>query len=125
MNRNYSEQKEVLTRLFKGLRQNKLMARQNFSCCSSCGSYEMSENWESMPKNKKDKYIGYVFYDRQSAAEMNESPNFNGIYLQYDGFGRKRTVTVGKKIVEVANTLDINVKWDGNANSCVWVDLSK
>ena len=50
-----------ITAAFKALRKHGYTARQNFSCCSSCAWYELSEDG-------KDKKV--VFYNRQAGASL-------------------------------------------------------
>lgn len=50
-----------ITAAFKALRKHGYTTRQNFSCCSSCAWYELSEEG-------KDEKV--VFYNRQAGASL-------------------------------------------------------
>lgn len=54
---------EQITAAFKALRKHGYTARQNFSCCSSCAWYELSEQG-------KDEKV--VFYNRQAGASLRD-----------------------------------------------------
>jgi hypothetical protein len=53
--------RDRLADAFKALRRQGYLARANFSCCGSCGSYELGERLAARPALN-----GYVFWNRQS-----------------------------------------------------------
>lgn len=85
--------KAELNNGFKALRKKGYWARQNWTCCQSCGWYEV-------PDDKADKA---VFYHKQDGAQLKESnPK---VYLAWAGDGNEIT-SVLKEFVQV--------EWDGN-----------
>lgn len=120
------EGKRKLNHLFAALRRNKLAARQSFSCCGTCGSYEMSE----MLKERTD-LIGYAFYHQQDAARLHEEA---GVYIGYDvretpKFNRDgaadevdaKAREIGRLIVTEAHKVGLFTKWDGKSSTRVYV----
>ena len=124
-----SSGRSKLTKAFSLLRKEGLLARQNFSCCGTCGGYEISEMGESKGK-KTGKYpAGYVFYHRQDTDTLNR----NGVvHLRYGTFenrnGKLRkgsfpTLNVGYTIVEAMKTVGLDTEWNGDTGKCILVNV--
>ena len=125
----YSEGRKKLKEAFSLLRKQGIIARQNFSCCGSCGSYEISVMGEERGK-KKGKYpAGYVFYHRQDTETLNR----NGVvYLRYGTYENKNgklrkgsypTLNVGYTIVEAMKEVGLETEWDGDTGHCILVNV--
>jgi hypothetical protein len=88
--------KSALTEAFKKLRRYGYFARQNFTCCQSCG-------WAEVPDAKSERA---VFYHRQDTEGMLRG---RGCMLAWSGDG--------EEIVAVLREVGIEVEWDGTANT--------
>lgn len=64
---------------FAALRKAGYAARMNFSCCNTCGSYDLSET----VRNRKLK--GYVFWHRQSDTAWRGDELREGLWLGWNG----------------------------------------
>lgn len=120
--------RQKLTKAFSLLRKEGLIAKQNFSCCGSCGSYEISEIGEVKGKETGKYPAGYVFYHRQDTDTLKR----NGVvYLRYGTFenngkvrkGSLPSVEVGYSIVEAMKNVGLETEWDGDTGHCVLVNV--
>lgn len=98
--------KQVLNTIFKELRQQGFIARQHFTCCSTCGWAEI----ENKLDGALDEQTNVVFYHSQdSEAFDKDTKDLTSIlYLAWSGDGNKIAETVRKHGFEV--------KWDGTAS---------
>jgi hypothetical protein len=87
---------------FAELRRAGYISRMNFSCCSSCGWYEIGQ----MPKKAKSK--GIVFYNRQSTETLSRTGR---TMLQWEGDS--------KFICTVLEKHGIKTKHNGTENQCI------
>jgi hypothetical protein len=112
--------KENIKLLFKDLRNQGFVAKVNFSCCGSCGSYECGEIANKQSKTK------IVFYHRQGEDDLKRSGR---VYLHH--FSTLDTMTpenvecdtkIGQEIVELSkNYPDIVADWNGSADKCILI----
>lgn len=122
-----SEGRLKLKEAFSLLRKQKMIARQNFSCCGTCGSYEISVMGDEKGKKTGIYPAGYVFYHRQDTDTLKR----NGVvYLRYGNFsnrndktrkGSLETAEVGKLIVEAMKAVGLETEWDGDTGHCILV----
>ena len=125
----WSTGKQKLKDAFALLRKEGLIAKQNFSCCGSCASYEIGEQARKRAK-KFGKYPkGCVFYNRQSTQGMYETGT---VYLSYSGFEtrngklRKECLSdteIGELIVDKMSEVGLATDWNGDPAKCVMVDV--
>jgi len=104
--------KTKLTAAFKLMRKEGLIARQNFSCCGSCGSVEMST---ALATKKNEEKIGYCFYHRQDADALYRG----SVYLAFgacdeDAVGDDADVKVGAIVALACLKADLKVTWNGS-----------
>lgn len=106
-----------LSKAFAELRKNGLVARQNFTCCQSCGNYS---GWEEVKGSKK---MGLVFYHRQDKENLQKD---RYVYLAYSGWdepGKSTTKEVGNLVVETMKNNGLSVEWNGDVNTRIKVLL--
>lgn len=111
--------KENLKYLFQDLRKQGYVAKVNFSCCSSCGSYECRE---LAIKQKKTKI---VFYHRQGE----EGLKYNGnVYLHHftivgdENLQDASDKSSAEQIVDIAKKYPaIVTEWSGDVNKCILI----
>lgn len=82
-----------LTKGFRELRKHGYFAKQNFSCCQTCG-------WCDVPEEKKDKV---VFYHKQDNEDKEEG---NPFYLCWNGDG--------KEIQGILQKCGVETEWNGD-----------
>jgi hypothetical protein len=91
-----------LTAAFNELTDNGYFAKQNFSCCQSCG-------WASIDDDKSDKVVFYHQQDKDNLIETGEC------YLSWTGNGNL--------IVEVLNRHGISTEWNGSEDKRIKITL--
>lgn len=139
-----SEIYEVMDAAFKLLRKEGYYARKAFSCCGSCGSYELAENI-------KDRYVktnklmkGGIFYSTQSRTSVED---YGGVYLNFGGNNELNwdevrsehgvrptedqlndTLAAGNalinciaKAIDQTGHTDVVAQWDGSEDQCVYL----
>jgi hypothetical protein len=116
---------EKLKQLFKDLRKQGIISRMNFSCCSSCGGYEITTMAQKRidEGTPKESIRGCCFYHHQDQQgwDRNES-----LMLRYGDMSSEKygdiglpTIEVGKIITSLLDKYGVQYKWDGNPNSCI------
>ena len=98
-----------LTNAFKEVRKElNVYARKSFSCCGSCGSYELATKCKETGKR------GYVFYSRQSKDSLFESGH---VYLNFSDCvneSDEATAKLGAEVVKILKRNGVNVEWSGS-----------
>lgn len=96
--------KEIITQIFKDLRKEGFVARQNLACCQSCAWSEV----DIMEEKKGKTFENVVFYHRQDAESFDRgTKNLTGtMFLAWRGDS--------SKIVEVIRKNGLKVDWDGS-----------
>jgi hypothetical protein len=121
--------KTKLSKAFKALRKEGLIAKQNFACCGSCGCYEIGEQAKLRAKLIGKFPKGYVFFNRQSTQSMYQTGT---VHLSYAAFysrndvRRKECFTdveIGNLIVDKMSEVGLATEWDGDTDRCVLVDV--
>ena len=108
-----------LIKALKQIRKDlKIYARKAFSCCGSCGSYELSHECEKSGKE------GYMFYSRQAKHSLEESGR---LYFNYgavnDDDDYSATKKLGEKIVSILMENNGNVEWDGSPATSILIKV--
>ena len=123
---------DKLNAAFKNLRKQGFIARQSFSCCSSCAGYKIATDVKEMKEAKRAKVKGWVFYTRQDVARPRERWSYRGgtqrLFLAYGpvsvhevgDFGLP-TVEVGQAIKAALEEQGLKVEWDGDPNKRIEV----
>lgn len=127
--------KDKLNELFKRLRSEHLIAKQNFSCCGSCAGYELATIYGDKRKAGEWAHIqGVVFYHRQDADSLSTE---GGTYLAYGelsfyGDGKEplfktplSNEAVGEIIKRLCEELNIKYEWNGQGYTRFYVDLTE
>ena len=84
-----------LKNAFNRLRRRGYFARQNFSCCQSCGC-------ASIPEKHESKYVFYHQQDDEALLQRGEC------YLSWAGDG--------DEIVKILREAGLTVEWDNDPN---------
>lgn len=106
---------DKLTSAFEELSENGIVAKENFTCCQSCGSYEI---WEHAVEGD----VGYVFYHQQDTERAVEG---EGVYLSYGhiGVAKKPLTEITEQIVKTIEKHGLKVDWNGSVNTRMLVNL--
>lgn len=100
-----NEGRKKLNQVFKELRRQGLIARQNFTCCSTCGNYE---GWQEVERRGKR---GLVFYHRQDVETLEKGY----VYLAFCGGDEApylSTIQVGELVMEILQRYGLQVEWN-------------
>ncbi len=96
---------------FAELERRGIVARQNFSCCGTCGSAEI---WDEMVQTRDagQHVIGYTFYHMQDTESAVEG---YGLYLNYGATeeGEDAAIAIAQEIVDVLNDNSFSTEWNG------------
>ncbi len=125
-----------LNELFKLLRKEGLIARQNFSCCGGCAGSELATYYgELCDAGKGDKIKGVAFYHQQDAETLRCE---GGTYLAYGEVSHwdseakavkykspLSTEEVGRVIERCCRQLNMMYEWDGNPSTRFWVQTDE
>ena len=115
----YTNVKYKLNQAFKEIRKEGILARQNFSCCQGCGSYDLVEAAEQQEKNGKKKVLGYVFYHRQDNEKFLETGK---VHLAFTSLHKDlSTKQLGLMIVAILLKNGICLNWDYTSNTRIEV----
>ena len=120
---------EKITLAFRSLRKEGFIARQRFLCCGSCAGSAVATQVGEMPKARRDKVRGLVFYTRQDDGNaFDRRGHFTGLYLAYGqihvhevGDVGLPTVEVGQALVKALEAQGLKVEWDGSPDTKIWI----
>ena len=109
---------DLLDRAFAELEQSGIVARQDFTCCTTCGLAEIGDDVDDF--NTRD---GFVFYHGQDTERAVEG---GGVYLSYGVFGGDETgsLAIGNRAVEALKTAGLQPDWDGSFQKKIYVPLA-
>lgn len=106
---------DKLTNAFEELSENGIVAQENFTCCQTCGSYEIAEH-------AVEGDYGYVFYHQQDTERAVEG---DGVYLSYGNIGsdEKPLTDITDQIVNTIEKHGLRVNWNRSMNTRMLVNL--
>jgi hypothetical protein len=106
---------------FASLEQAGIVARQNFSCCGTCGAAEI---WDEIPVEdaKSGAARGYAFFHQQDTERAVDG---DGLYLNYGACaeGEAAAVAIGHEIVAHFEKAGLTTKWNGTYQRRIDVTL--
>ena len=108
-----------LDEAFANLNEQGIVARQDFSCCNSCG---FTEIWDEVEKEEKRHPVdGYVFYHLQCTERAIQSGQ---LLLAYGCVEEDMAafLRVANKIVAELRRVGLDAKWQGAAGHPIVVD---
>ncbi|MFE5941749.1 DUF6891 domain-containing protein [Streptomyces sp. NPDC056480] len=102
---------ERLTRAFEALRESGITARENFTCCRTCGQSEIGA--EGGPDAR-----GFVYFHTQCTDSAAAG---QGLMLLYGGFdGSPETTTaIGREVVAALEATGLPTEWDGTPDRAI------
>lgn len=104
---------ERLTRAFTALQDAGITARENFTCCRSCGRSEIGG--EGAPDAR-----GFVYFHTQCTDSAAAG---HGVTLFYGGFdgSSETTAATGHEIVAALAAVGLRAEWDGDPDRAITV----
>lgn len=105
---------------FAELEKDGIVARQNFTCCQTCGHAEIGD--QILEAQKKGAVSGYTFYHQQDTERAAEG---GGVYLAYGSLSGEEqgTLDVAQRIADALRRSGLTVTWDGTTSQRIRVDL--
>ncbi|MGW2960206.1 DUF6891 domain-containing protein [Streptomyces sp. NPDC001220] len=102
-----------LTRAFTALEREGVVAREDFTCCHSCGMAEIGAEAEDAGGAR-----GFVFFHHQGTRSAAEG---HGLSLYYGGFdgSAETTTAVGREVVAALTAAGLSAVWDGNPDKAI------
>ncbi|MBO9714066.1 MAG: hypothetical protein J7495_14245 [Sphingomonas sp.] len=106
---------------FAALEADGVIARQNFSCCGTCGT---SEIWEEVDEAQQAGLPahGYAFFHMQDTEHAVEG---HGLHLNYGACedGEAAALAVGREIVAALEAEGLETDWDGSWSTRIAVAI--
>ncbi|MEY9876987.1 hypothetical protein ABH931_006509 [Streptacidiphilus sp. MAP12-33] len=104
---------ERLTRAFAALEASGITARENFTCCRSCGQSEIGA--EAGPDAR-----GFVYFHSQSTGS---AACGRGLTLHYGGFDNssETTTAIGHEIVSALTAVGLPTEWNHDPGRAITV----
>ncbi|MFG3585722.1 DUF6891 domain-containing protein [Streptomyces sp. NPDC047990] len=104
---------ERLTRAFTVLREAGVTARENFTCCRSCGQSEIGG--EAEPDAR-----GFVYFHTQCTDSAAAGHGLTLLYGGFDG-SSATTATIGHEVVAALDAVGLHAEWDGDPGRAITV----
>ena len=106
---------------FAALEADGIIARQNFSCCGSCGSTEIWDEMEAV-RDAGGPASGYAFFHVQ---DTDGAVDGDDLYLNYGSStaGEDAALAVAREIVEHLEAQGLQTTWTGSWNQRIGVQL--
>ncbi|MDH6133257.1 hypothetical protein P3T37_002652 [Kitasatospora sp. MAA4] len=104
---------ERLTRAFGALREAGITARENFTCCRSCGQSEIGG--EGGPDAR-----GFVYFHTQCTDSAAAG---HGLMLLYGGFddSSETTAAIGREVMAALEAAGLTVEWDRDPGRAITI----
>ena len=101
-----------------------IVARQNFTCCGTCGAAEIGMEIEDAKSAGRPAH-GYVFFHEQD-TEAATDPSYGKLYFNY-GHATSQieadNLAIAQALVTQLNAVGLKTEWDGSWNQRVMVHL--
>ncbi|MCI4591048.1 hypothetical protein MOK15_13220 [Sphingobium sp. BYY-5] len=106
---------------FAALEEEGVIARQNFTCCGTCGASEIWDEVEAVQK-AGEAADGYAFFHMQDTESAVEG---HGLYLNYGACaeGEEAAIAIGHRVVEQLEAHGLTTDWDGSWGQRIAVSL--
>ncbi len=106
---------------FTALEEQGVVARQNFTCCGTCGATEIWDEIEAA-QDEGVAVEGYAFFHMQDTESAVEG---HGLYLNYGACeqGEEAAVAMGHRIVAALEAQGLSTTWDGRLEQRISVSL--
>ncbi|GEM_PF-2314880 len=112
--------RSAVGKAFAALRKEGFIARVNFSCCTGCASYELSEMARNRRKNRA------VFWHPQDNQSFRDGYPLHIRYFYLAPEGNERDTTaeetaVGEQVAAAMKEQHLQIEWDGDPHYTIQV----
>ncbi|MEQ4721159.1 hypothetical protein [Nonomuraea sp. B19D2] len=104
---------ERLTRAFTTLEATGITARENFTCCRSCGQAEIGGAGSTDAR-------GFVYFHTQCTDSAVAGHGLSLLYGGFDG-SSETTASIGRQIVAALEETGLSVQWNGHPDQTITV----
>lgn len=104
---------ERLTRAFTALQEAGVTARENFTCCRSCGQAEIGG--EGRPDAR-----GFVYFHSQCTDSAAAGHGLTLLYGGFDG-SSETTAAIGHEVVAALRAVGLHAEWNGDPGRAITV----
>lgn len=104
---------ERLTRAFEALTARGVTARENFTCCRTCGTAEIGDE-------RAEGDHGFVYFHTQCTESAAAGHGLTLLYGGFDGSART-TAAVGREVVDALTSAGLSTQWDGDPGKAITV----
>ncbi|MEU0024218.1 hypothetical protein [Streptomyces sp. NPDC006335] len=104
---------ERLTRAFRALNTRGVTARENFTCCRTCGTAEIGAE-----RAEGDR--GFVYFHTQCTESAAAGQGLTLLYGGFDG-SADTTAAVGHEVVDALSAAGLSTQWDGDPGKAIEV----
>ena len=102
---------------FDMLEDEDIIARQNFTCCGTCGSAEIGAEMDDHEDMTARPPKGYVFFHQQDTESAVES---GSLYISYGAADAtapaEASIAIGQRLFDVLQAVGLKPIWDGKIN---------
>ncbi|WP_406329331.1 DUF6891 domain-containing protein [Streptomyces sp. NBC_00203] len=102
---------ERLTEVFEALDAVGITARENFTCCRTCGTAEIAGE-------RREDARGFVYFHSQCTESAAAGHGLTLLYGGFDG-SAETTAAVGREVVAALTAAGLSTEWDGSADSAI------
>ncbi len=108
-----------LTQAFEQLEEEgRIVAREDFSCCQSCGRSEIGDDVEDLSV-----FHGFVFYHNQDTDGAVEGGSLFLAFGTFKDEGDAAAIRIGRKICDVLAAHELETEWNGSNKTRIIVHL--
>ncbi|WKU42944.1 hypothetical protein Q3V23_02035 [Streptomyces sp. VNUA116] len=104
---------ERLTRAFAALQEAGITARENFTCCRSCGQSEIGGEGEPDAR-------GFVYFHTQCTDSAAAGHGLTLLYGGFDG-SSETTAAIGHEVVAAIEAAGLRTEWDSDPGKAITV----
>jgi uncharacterized protein DUF6891 len=104
---------ERLTRAFTALQETGITARENFTCCRSCGQSKIGGEGEPDAR-------GFVYFHAQCTDRAAAGHGLTLLYGGFDG-SSETTAAIGHEVVAALEAADLHAEWDHDPDRAITV----
>lgn len=111
-NLKYKKLTNLLDMFLELCEEDNILARRNWTCCNTCGNYEIELEKKTMEEENDKKYVGYIFYHLQEKESIydqcknndeNIKIHLNWGYFYSDDYDKDPYgIALGNKIKKIA-----------------------
>ena len=106
--------RQKLSEAFKALNEQNILAKENFTCCTTCASYECGEI------TKENGHIGFVYWHNQNDPDIERNGE---VLLGFSALkdGDDLDLEIGSKVVAAIKEAGLDTNWNGDTSKKICV----